>query len=88
MFVLSTFPQNYCSKIIQMCILCMHMVIWSRISRASPTVSGVAKGGPSRARPYQSSVVPYQKLIDSLQTVYSKYVYLQILKSSACMKEP
>ena len=34
-----------------------------------PCFSGIAKGGPSRARPYQSSVVPYQLPA----SVYSKY---------------
>ena len=42
-------------------------------------LSGVAKGGPSRARPDQSSVVPYQMMLDCLSaSVYSKYMYLQI----------
>ena len=29
-------------------------------------ISGVAKGGPSRARPNQSSVVPYQMMLNYL----------------------
>ena len=29
-------------------------------------ISGVAKGGPSRARPDQSSVVPYQMVLNRL----------------------
>ena len=33
---------------------------------AMPTLSGVAKGGPSRARPDQSSVVPYQMMFNYL----------------------
>ena len=35
-------------------------------NKKMPKGSGVAKGGPSRARPDQSPVVPYQMMLDCL----------------------
>ena len=49
-----------------------------RLTESGKT-SSVAKGGPSRARPDQSSVVPYQMMLDCL-SMYTLNIcsYLQI----------
>ena len=51
--------------------------------------SGVAKGGPSRARPYQSSAVPNQKMLNCLPLcTQNSYLYTYNDRFHSYMKEP